>query len=241
MKEQFKKLVNWMNLNKINMLIYISGFLLVGLGINLMDKSNLGLGAWDTVTFNIHAYLTQIVGFDKDTFLVGYVSAVISFSIMLAVLLYRKNIRFLFMLIPVLLMANVINFWYYIIFDSFELSLFIIRLLFFVFGVLIIPLGLSMVVKSTFPAFVFDEWTFMMSEILHIKSFAKTRLIIEITGVTIGAIFGYLTYFDNSIPLLEMTTPLGSVSIGTIIVAFLFGPIMQFYLKLLNVSKKERD
>lgn len=214
----------------IHLMYYILGFFTVGFGVNLMDKSKIGLGAWDTVTFNIHAFCINNLGFNEEVFLIGYVSAFVALIIMVAILIYRKEVKYFILLIPVFAMANVINFWYYLIFENIELSTFMYRLVFFVVGVLLLPFGLSLIVKSTFPAFVFDEWTFMMSEILHIKSFATTRLIIEITGVTIGAIFGYFAYFKEF-------GHFGSVSIGTIIVAFLFGPLMQFYLKLLKVEK----
>lgn len=220
--------------NLLNTVYYVLGFFIVGLGVNLMNLSNLGLGAWDTVTFNIHSYFLEIHNVNPEFLKVGYVSAVISLLIMLAVLLYRRDVKYLIMIIPVVLMGTVINFWYYMIFDGITVDLLILKLLLFSSGVLLIPLGLVLVVKSSYPAFVFDEWTFMLSEILRIKNFAKTRLIIEIIGVSIGAIFGYFTFFATE-------GNFGTVSVGTIVVAFIFGPIMQFYLKVLKVEKGSNE
>lgn len=216
----------------LNTFYYILGFFVVGLGVNVMDKSELGLGAWDTVTFNIHAFLIDIIGMDPDIILVGYVSAVISISIMIAVLLYRKKMKFLYMIISALLMANAINFWKYLVFEDLILTAFVARVLFFTLGTIAIPLGLSLVIKSSYPAFVFDELTLMLGELLHIKNFAITRLIIEGIGVTIGIIFGYLTFKGTA-------HPFGSVSIGTLIVVFSIGPTIQFFLKLFKVEKVE--
>ncbi len=221
----------------LNTFYYILGFLTVGFGVNIMDKSELGLGAWDTVTFNIYDFMIDIVGLDPDKFLIGYVSGVISIIIMLAVLLYRKKAKYLIMLIPVFLMANAINFWYYLVFESIVVEALGIKVLFFIIGLFVLPLGLSLVIKSSYPAFVFDEWTFMLSEILHIKNFAITRIIIEVIGVTIGVIFGYLTYLGTTNPDYLM---FGSVGLGTVIIVFSIGPTIQFYLKLFKVEKEEK-
>ena len=40
---------------------YILGFLILGLGVNIMARSDLGLGAWDTVTFNLNLLLNESI------------------------------------------------------------------------------------------------------------------------------------------------------------------------------------
>lgn len=214
-----------------NTIIYVLGFLIVGLGINLMDKSTLGLGAWDTVTFNLYDYLIIVLGLSESFVKVGYVSGVIAMILMSAVLLYRKKAKYLLMLIPIFLMVNVINLWYYLVFESIVVEAFYLELLFFILGLVFLPLGLSLVVSSSYPAFVFEEFTFMLRELFHIKTFAIARLIIEFSGIAIGSLFGFLLYLhDNSLPLL------GSVGFGSFIVMFSIGPSINFFLKVLKVN-----
>lgn len=217
-----------------NILIYVLGFFLIGLGVNLMNKSDLGMGAWDTVTFNIHGFLINTMNMNPNIILVGYVSIVIAFIVMFMVILYRRDVKFLFMTVPVLLVGNVINFWKYVVFDSFTVNALTIQVLFFILGALLIPFALALVVKSSFPAFVFDEWTFMMADIFKTKNFGKVRLGIEILGITIGIIFGFLGFY-------HLDGTLGTVNVGSIIVAFTFGPTMAFYLNILGVTKKDRS
>lgn len=225
-----------------NTFIYVLGFLTVGLGINIMKKSTLGLGAWDTVTFNIHDYFIRVVGFNAEIFLVGYVSAVIAIIIMIAVLLYRRRLKYLYMLVPILLMTFVINFWYYLVFDGIVITALYLQIIFFIIGTILLPLGLSLVIASTYPAFVFDEFTFVLTDIFHIKKFATSRLIIEFTGIFIGSIFGYLIYTSGYIPVdpepaLKL---LGSVGIGSFIVMFSIGPTINFFLNVFKVKREEQ-
>ncbi|AIO19146.1 hypothetical protein KQ51_01269 [Candidatus Izimaplasma bacterium HR1] len=209
-----------------NITFYLLGFVIIGLGVNFMNSADLGVGAWDTVTINGRYLFNNVLHLEWVT--IGMVSALTSTIIMLAVLIYRKDIVFLFMLIPIFLMGSVIDFWNIIVFDNYIESVIIIQVLFYFLGIIAIPLGLSFIVKSNFPAFVFEEWTFMMSEITK-KSFQVTRLIIEITGLTIGSIIGYLTFFQTE-------GHIGVVSFGSIIFAFTIGPTLQFFLKVLKVK-----
>ena len=56
--------------NKEHLFFYISGFIILGLGINMMKASALGNGAWDTVTINIRAFFNQNIGFFNNHILV---------------------------------------------------------------------------------------------------------------------------------------------------------------------------
>jgi hypothetical protein len=215
-----------------NTIFYLLGFVLVGLAISLMKQADIGMGSWDTVNFNIHEFLIINTNLSKETFLVGYVSGVIGIIIMLAVLLYRRRVKYLFLLVPILLMVNVINLWYYLVFEDITITSLYIQIFFFTVGVILLPLGLSLVIKSSYPAFVFDEFTFMLCEIFHINKFATARLIIEFTGVLIGSIFGFIVFHGTS-------TPLGTVGIGTFVVMVTIGPAINLFLKLLKVERNE--
>ena len=82
-----------------------------------------------------------------------------------------------------------------VIFQDREALTFGFQLLFYIVGIFLLPLGLTLVVKSSFPAFVFDELMLMFVKIFKAKKITFVRLGIELLGITIGAIFGYLTYF----------------------------------------------
>lgn len=215
---------------RINLGFYISGFFVVGLGVNILRSSNLGMGAWDTVTFNLYDYFYLTLG--QEWVLVGYVSMFVSIIIFLIVFLYRRKWKMLLMLVPVLIMGNVINFWYYLVFNGYVAEQLAMQLFLFVIGTFVLPFGLSLVIKSSFPAFVFDEFTFMWTDVFKTKNFGKVRFFIELLGLSVGALFGYLAFF-------HVDKTLGAVTIGSLIIALVFGKIMAVYLKLLKVQKDE--
>jgi|LGVE01.1.fsa_nt_gb uncharacterized membrane protein YczE len=212
-----------------NLLLYALGVISLGLAINLMKSSNLGSGAWDTVSINIRDYINIILGIEWIT--IGMVSIVITTIIMLVVLLYRKQAVLLFMIVPIISIGSVIDFWNIVVFNDYYATSMIVRVLFYVSGTLIIPLSLSLMIKSSFPASVFDEFMLMLIDIFKTKRIALVRFAIEFLGLAIGTVFGYLTYASSG--------HLGAVNFGSLIVTFALGPIMAFYLRVLGVTKSD--
>ncbi len=210
-----------------NLLLYVFGVFSLGLAINLMKSSNLGSGAWDTVSINIRDY----INIDIEWITIGMVSIVITTIIMLIVLLYRKQAVLLFMIVPIISIGSVIDFWNIVVFNDYYATSMIVRVLFYVSGIFIIPLSLSLMIKSTFPATVFDEFMLIIAEIFKTNNIAIPRFAIEFLGLAIGTVFGYLTYASVG--------HLGAVNFGSIIVTFVLGPIMAFYFRVLGITKSD--
>jgi len=215
--------------NKINFLYYFLGFIVLGLGVNIMKASTLGAGAWDTVTINIRDFLALNAGISWVT--LGMISFLVSIIIMAIVILYRRKWKFVLMLVPMVLVAASIDFWNIVIFRNQEISSAGMQFLFYVSGTFILPLGLTLIVKSTFPAFVFDELMLMFVDIFKAKKITVIRLAIEFIGISIGALFGYLTYF-------RLDGSFGAVNFGSFVFAFTLSPIMAFFFKKLKVHQK---
>lgn len=215
--------------NKWNIVFYLSGFLILGLGVNIMKASDLGNGAWDTVTINVRGFFHM--NLDIQWVTMGMVSFSVSFIIMLIVLSYRRKAKYLLMLLPIFLVAFAIDFWNLIVFRDQILDNIIIQIIFFTLGLLLLPLGLTLIVKSKFTAFVFDELMLMFVKITGAKKITYVRLIIEITGISIGALFGYFTYY-------HINGSFGAVDIGSFILAIILSPIMAFYFKLFKIEKE---
>ncbi len=218
-----------------NCFYYLLGFVLVGLGVNLMNSSTLGMGAWDTVTYNIFSFITEKLNHESISFWFGdiilkpgHISMLVSLTILVIVITYRRRLSLLFMLVPIFFVGNFINMWY-LIFDNYQANNIMLQIILFTSGMFTIPLGLVLVVKSTFPAFVFEEWTFMMSDVFKTSNFARVRLGIEITGISLGSLFGALTFLSEG--------HLGEVSMGSLVMAVFFGKIMALEMKILGVNK----
>jgi len=212
-----------------NILYYLLGFIVLGLGVNIMKASTLGAGAWDTVTINIRDFLNINRGVTWIT--LGMISFSVSISIMLIVILYRRKWKFLLMLVPIFLVALSIDFWNIIVFQNQELTSKGLQYLFYVLGTFMLPLGLTLIVKSSFPAFVFDELMLMFMNIFKAKKITYIRLGIEFLGISIGALFGYLTYYG-------INGTFGAVNYGSFIFTFTLSPIMTVYFRLLKVKRK---
>ena len=207
-----------------NIFRYIIGFFIIGFGINLMLRSNLGAGAWDATNFNLNAMLAS---FNVDvTF--GTTSLIISMTLFVIVAAYRRKLSSFLMLIPIFAIATFIDFWDLVLLSNFHPEAFGIRFILFISGLLILPFGLVVIISSNFPATVFDEITIMIAELLKVKNFGKVRLGFEILGVVLAAVFSLIG--DGT---------LGAVSIGTAIMAVVFGPIMNIYMKMLKITPKE--
>lgn len=217
----------WLLENKTNIMYYLIGFVVMGFSVNIIKASNLGSGAWDTVTINIRYYMNNILHLEWVT--IGMVSFVVSFTIMSMVIIYRKQMRYFLMVLPVIIAAIMIDFWNIVVFQDVIYDMWLIQGLSYLIGLIFLPLGLTLVVKSGFPAFVFDEWMLMLVKIFKAKKITGVRYAIEFLGIAIGTIFGYLTFF-------HVDGGFGVVNIGSFVFTFAFTPIMAFYFKKLNVS-----
>lgn len=216
--------------NRNNILFYLSGFICLGFAVNIIKASALGSGAWDTVTINIRDFFNINLGIDWIT--LGMVSFSVSLLIMIVVLVYRKKIKYLLMILPIFLVALSIDFWNLVVFRDYEANIFIIRLIFYIIGIFTLPLGLSLVVKSSFPAFVFDEWMLMMVKVFKAKRITYVRLSIEILGILIGGVFGYLVYY-------HIDGSFGAVNIGSFIISVTLSPLMALYFRFLKIKTED--
>lgn len=218
-----------------NIALYVLGFLIIGLGVIIMERSNLGVGAWDATNFNLNIMLNKLLSLNF-TITKGTTSLILSFILFIVVAIYklRKGINvkivisILLLLIPMFTIAFVIDFWDLLVFSNFYPESIYIRIVLFILGLVIIPFGLVLIIASNFPATVYDEFTIMLTEVLKVKNFGKVRLGFEITGVVLATIFTLIA-----------KEGLGYVSVGTLIMAVSIGPLMNVYLKMFGMTKEK--
>ena len=200
-------------------IMYILGMFIAGGGVNLILRSTIGAGSWDAV--NDHSRLL----FDIT---LGTVSLITNFTILGFILIYRKNLKYLIVIIPIFGIATMMDIWDIIILNALNPSGFIEQMLWFIFGSTLLPFGLSLMITTKFPSMVYDEMTFAFMEIFKINNFLKVRVGVELLAVLIAITQG-----------LFIGIGLGSVSIGTVILAITIGPMIDYFIKLVNKIKKE--
>lgn len=215
--------------NKYNMMYYFTGFLILGFSVNIMKASGFGNGAWNAVAINIRYFFNNLLHIEWIT--IGMVSFGVSFIILVIVISYRRSSKYLLMILPIFLVSMSIDFWNMILFYDRMVNELFLQTGFYLIGIIILPLGLTLIIKSSFPAAVFDELMLMFVKITRAKKITYVRLSIEAIGMIIAIIFGYLTFYhvDHSF---------GAVNLGSLIVTFTISPLMAFYFKVLSVDRE---
>lgn len=202
-----------------NIIMYLLGFFITGLGVIFMLRGEFGAGAWDTVTFNLYDFFHSI----DVSASIGLTSMSITITIFIFVLLYTKKWQLLGMLIPIGVMGSVLDFWDILVLGNFHPESIYIRILLTVLGAVFIPFGLASIVSSKFPAFVFDELTIVVMDMFKTKSITKARLGIELLGISLGILFGFLAGVG-----------FGAVSLVSVIMAIILPSIFNFFVKKLG-------
>ncbi len=210
-----------------NISMYVTGVMILGLGVNLMLRSELGAGAWDATNFNLNDMMSTFISDTTITY--GTTSLMITLTLFLLVMLYRRfDTKLWMMLIPTFTVAFAIDFWDLLVLNNFHPESIIIRTILYIIGLFVLPLGLSIIIASSFPATVYDEITLVLKEIFKVKNYGYIRMGFEITGVLLAIIFGFIAGVS-----------FGAVSIGTLVMAITIGPVMNIYLKLFGIIKKD--
>jgi hypothetical protein len=196
-------------------IIYIVGILTIALGINILLKSELGAGAWDTVAYNFSKLFENMS--------VGTASAIVNVTVLLFVFSFRRKLKYLTILFPIFVLALAIDLWNLLIFKDIVLSLFWVKLIFFMGGSVIITLGLALMVISTYPAMVYEELTLLLMQLLSVKKFFNMRIMIELFAIALAIVFGYLAGIE-----------FGAVNLGSFVLAIVIGPIISLHLHWLS-------
>lgn len=207
---------NWQN-----SIIYFFGILIVALGVVLLFRSDLGAGPWDTVTYS----LSNITGTS-----LGVTSIMITSFLTLFVIAYRKNFKFLIMIIPIFSIGLAIDFWDILVFRDFETDFLQLQLILFVGGFFTIIFGLSIVIITKYPAFVFDELMLMIMEISGINDMRIVRIGVELFAIMLALIFGYIG-----------GDLMGEINYGTVIIGLSVGFVLKYFLQALTSFQEIED
>ena len=197
---------------------YLFGLMIVGLGVNLLFRSELGAGAWDTVTFNL-AELVNL--FSSEPWMtLGMSSFAIQTGLLMLVMLGRRKWRYLFIFVPILTISVFIDFWDLLVFRDFYPSDLVLRLVFYLGGVTLLIFGLVLVILTRFPAAIFDEVMLLMMSILKNNNVFVIRLGVEFFAIFLALFLGLVGGFG-----------LGAVNIGSVILAIILPPVLAVQLR----------
>ncbi len=178
--------------------MFILGLAVGAFGCVLTIKANLGVAPWDTFHIGLQKTFGLTIGIWSQ--IVGAVIILLSY--------FLAKIK---PGVPTLL--NMICFGLFL--DMFlwldfvpEVTIFWQRILLFLIGLLIMCVGIGMYLSPRLGAGPRDSFMLALNERTD-WSIQKVRMIIEVTVLVVGALFG------------------GPVSIGTVLIALLTGPLIQ--------------
>ena len=182
---------------------YLVGLTFLSLGISLMILADLGAGPWDAM----YVGLNNLFGLSVGTwiFIVGIL------LIFINALLLRERID-ISAVIPVVTIGFMIDFWLLFVFANYQAPVLPIRFAMLVGGVAVIAVGIACYLQSTIARNPMD--TLMMAiQTLTGKSMAVSKTMMELGVLVIAFILG------------------GPIGLGTIFVALLIGPMIQFFYR----------
>lgn len=188
---------------KIRVFFYLIGLFFMGLGVTLTIKANLGAGAWDALNVGLSNAIGLTVG--SWVFIVGVI------LIFINALITKGKPKFL-AIITILLIGFFVDFWLLVVFEQVEFDGMIQRTISLLFGILFIAIGVAMYLQTKFPANPIDQLMISLHERFHIN-FMVAKTIGEVVALLLAFIFQ------------------GPIGLGTIIITFLIGPIIQLFNK----------
>jgi len=201
-----------------NSILYVIGLFFISMGVALSFRHGYGASSADNLTYILSVVFNMTLG--TSTFL-------FSTLIIILLIISFKNWKFLFLFVQVLILSPMIDFWDLIIFANlfpvgFE------RIFILVSSLLALPLGCAFLIKSTYPAGVYDELMFFTAHFTKFK-LTVSRMLNELLLVLFALIIS-----------LSTGNGYGSVSIGTLAYVFSIGYLIKFYLSTWEIITKRR-
>ncbi|MEY8337539.1 DUF6198 family protein [Lachnospiraceae bacterium 62-35] len=194
----------------LRLLLLFIGLVIAHLGVTLFLLTDLGADPFNVFVQGIFRTLKHLI----SPLTHGYVHAAVCIMIMLVLLFADKSYIKTGTLICMLFGGPIIDVFTRLLEQLIHPgNPFIIRLLTLALGCIILAFGMTIVIKSEAGTGPNDLVAIALSDKLS-KPFGRTRIIVDLCFVAVGFLMG------------------GAVGIGTIISAFLVGPVAGIFLPL---------
>jgi len=202
-----------------NSILYVVGLVFLSMGVALSFRHGFGASSADNLTY----ILSTVFSISLGTASILLCSVIIGL-----LLLYFRNWKFLFLYVQVFLFAPLIDFWDLIVFAN----LFPVgyeAIIIYVISLLVMPLGCAFLIRSSYPAGVFDELMFLTAHMTKLK-LPVSRMLNELLLVAIALIISISTNHG-----------FGSVNLGTLGYVFTIGFFIKVFLTLADKIVQRRN
>lgn len=185
--------------NIVRILFYIIGLSIMGLGIALNAISNFGAGPWDAVNIGVSYHLKLSVGICMN--IVAVLNLIIGGIL-------NKEFPKITPIITSLVLGLFVDLGF-IIFNGISPNTSIMQFILFMISLPVISLGISIYLVSELPNTPLDYFMLAIKSKLNLSLMAG-KIVSESSGLIIALLLG------------------GPVGLGSIIIIFTIGPMMQF-------------
>ncbi|KIL51315.1 hypothetical protein KP77_08270 [Jeotgalibacillus alimentarius] len=191
-------------------MFYLLGLLLLSFGISMMIVADLGVGPWDA----LYVGLSETIGFTVGTwvFILGII------LILLNGYLMKKMPDFL-AIITIFLIGVFMDFWLLVAFAGIESLAMPVRAMMLAAGVIIIAVGITFYLQANFARNPIDSLMIAIQTRTG-KSLAFSKTVMEVSVLVIAFLFG------------------GPIGLGTVIVAFGIGTLIQLFITPVTNTRK---
>ncbi|MGD6796253.1 YczE/YyaS/YitT family protein [Metabacillus indicus] len=181
------------------LIFFAAGLFILAFGVTLTIKANLGAGAWDALNVGLTDQIGLTVG--SWIFIVGIL------IIILNALIMRETPKVLG-IITILLIGFFVDFWMLRVFQDFEMQSFAGKAGILLSGIFLIAIGVSIYLQTNFPANPIDQLMLTLHERFGLSLMAA-KTIGEVAALLLALLFA------------------GPIGLGTIIITFAIGPLIQ--------------
>ncbi|WP_243291625.1 YitT family protein [Bacillus sp. FJAT-47783] len=182
-------------------IFYFFGLMILGLGVSLTIKANIGTGAWDALNVG----LSQVSGWTVGTWviLVGLLLIFVNSFI-------SKERPMMYSMLTPILIGFTIDFWIMVGLDDLQFNSILLRYILFFIGLFLIAVGVSFYLQANIAPNPVDQFMLSLN-----KRFGMSLMMAKTIGEVLALI---LAIFLN-----------GPIGIGTIIITIIIGPIIQLF------------
>lgn len=191
-------------------LFFIIGLTVLSFGISMTIKAGLGTGAWDALNVG----LSETVGLTPGSWVV--IVGVILIFVNAALVKRRPDFA---AVITLLITGVLIDFWILRVFDELVVTGYVKQSVIFLLGMVTLSLGLAIYLQAKLPLIPIDNFMMALRE-----RFGLNLMVAKTLGEVIALSAAFIFK--------------GPIGIGTLVVTFAIGPLIQFFFpffeKLLN-------
>lgn len=202
-----------------NSIQYLLGLAMLSFSVILAFRANLGVMSADNLTFIV----SQLLGWTLGTASLLICSIIIVFLLVV----YRKW-KFLFLFVQVFLFSPLMDLWDLAVLPNFHPEGWE-RYATFAAALLLIPLSNAVLIRTTYPAGIYDELMFFTAQLTKLR-LPVARLFNEILLIGVALTLSIST--GNG---------LGSVQWGTFVLALTIGGLIKIYLLLFEKCFPKRS